>query len=1032
MPITIPGWVPPLASASKLQDRRITQTIAADSASIPVAYGEVQIAGRVFAVDFDADTSTWTIGALFCVGEVESVGVLLNGESPPAGVTVNTYRGTTSQTADALLSAAISGYTDTLVVAHPAGSIGICYAVIQYSNETYPAFPQILGQIEGRKVFNPATATTVYSQSPALALRDLITSPHFGLGDDTDDTSVTAATNANSELTAVGGEPRRLIGLVLEQRRGTEEWVEILATYAGCWAHKRGSTWLLVPDRPAATAATLTQADVQLDPPVLADAQQAPTVVRVVYTDKSDSPWRDREAVAMLTGVSTGVIPRRESLVRMPGIDRFSQAAREASERLAKFQRALLAGGGQVFDDHIGLELGDIIQISSHPLYPTHNLFRITEPPSIVRCGRLKIRFSAYSADDYDDTKPTASWGAGGGVIGRVSDIGTVDKTRIARDVSGQNLLGSSAGSEASSSSGSGVKNFTNPASGGGAFAWRLLSDLDMEPGELYSFGADLRRDAVTSGSNRIEINFRESDGTGIPGNAYDGPSTTGTDWTRREQNGFEVPATAHEIRIFASRTSASPDTMFARRGMLNKGPVALPFEQPPARVDRGEVEEGADVTADNPQAPDWLTALVDSGHIDASSVQLVLDVLQMINGPAEADADTTSGNPQPPSWLTALITSDDISASSVEAVLNALNMVNGPAEAGADATANQSVLWAATLLNPSLNGGDVGWSATGSPAGSWDIIEDSSNAAFGDWVIRGVGVESGRRMRNLQSVPCAPGSRFLAEGLVKRSAGTNGAAARITFRNSAGSIISQTTGNSVTSSSFARSRAIATAPANTVTAEFEFTGVGAGSGDFFCDGAALAMVPADSDIDALQTINAPAEADADPTATNPQAPSWLTALIDSGDIDAASVEAVLDALNMVNAPAEANSTKGVIEAVGSSTSSQQDITNVWTTVEEDTITVEAGEDVLVTAGMMYALETHTQVLTGSIRVLRGATTVVSEINVILNIGWFEAFSLPIFESPGAGTHTYSLQCKGPSSKDMIVKEAVIVAQAVR
>jgi hypothetical protein len=368
--------------------------------------------------------------------------------------------------------------------------------------------------------------------------------------------------------------------------------------------------------------------------------------------------------------------------------------------------------------------------------------------------------------------------------------LGTVDKIRITRDVSGQNLLGSNAASEIS---GAGLFPSSQTYS---------MATLGLAVGDVISLGADIRHSA----GDRVRIRFQFRDAGNNPKGLVQGTNITPTDYTRQSVTAT-IPANsvAFQIELINADATASA---FWRRRMLNLGPSALPFEEPPTRVNRGEVEEGADVTADNPQAPDWLTALVDAGHIDASSVEAVLDAINMVNGPAEADAD--------------------------------------------------------------------------------------------------------------------------------------------------------------------------------------------------------------------------------PTATNPQAPSWLTALIASGDIDAASVEAVLDALNMVNGPAEANSTKGVIEAVGSSTSSQQNITNVWTTVEEDTITVEAGEDVLVTVGMMYALEAHTQVLAGSIRVLRGATTVVSEINVILNIGWFEAFSLPIFESPGAGTHTYKLQCKGPLSKDMIVKEAVIVAQAVR
>ncbi len=632
---TIPRWVPPIASADKLQDRRTTQTIAADSTPIPVAYGEVQAPGRVFAVDYD--DGTWTIGALFCIGECESLSVLLNGSAPPSGVDVNTYLGTTSQTPDPMLSAAISGYDDDLVIEHPAGDIGVCYAVIQYTDDDFSSFPQILGEIEGRRVYDPDADSTGYSQNPSLALRDLITSPHFGLGEPVIEASAIAAAATNDA--DVDGEPRRTINLLLEQSRPTPEWIEILATYAGCWAHKRGDAWVLTPDRPA-SATTLGREDVRMAPPAFADPAQAPTVVEVQYTDKSETPWRERSAFAMLDGVSTGTVPRRESLVRLPGVDRFSQATREAHERLNKLNRSLLTASGTVFDDLIGLELGDVIEIDDHPLYPTHTLFRIAEPPMITGPGRLEFRAAAYSADDYNDSKPSFSWPAAPGINGdpqrqpkpgadqtarHADDINFRQDTApanpqrgwqwidtstspqtirrwsgtewevVGQSIAGQNLLGSDAG-PTHSLTGNQRHNYAGFAENNGASP----ADVGLAVGDVISFSGEMR---VTSGSDInafFMLRFRESAG-GATISTHQTPAITSvTGWQRYRMEGIEIPEGTGAIEIRATTPSAASSSREARRAMLNLGPVALPFEEPPARIGRGEVEEGADVTADH------------------------------------------------------------------------------------------------------------------------------------------------------------------------------------------------------------------------------------------------------------------------------------------------------------------------------------------------------------------------------------------------------------------------------------------------
>lgn len=162
-PVTIPPWQPPVTPANGLagQDslRKITATTAAISTVLPLAYGEVQIGGRIFAATYV--NSTWYLGAAFCLGEIDSYqNLYLNDVSvyptPPANVTVTYYTGTTSQTANATLAGVLSGYADTLVFNTPRGSVGVAYVVITYTDAAYSGFPKIVARIRGRKVFSKA------------------------------------------------------------------------------------------------------------------------------------------------------------------------------------------------------------------------------------------------------------------------------------------------------------------------------------------------------------------------------------------------------------------------------------------------------------------------------------------------------------------------------------------------------------------------------------------------------------------------------------------------------------------------------------------------------------------------------------------------------------------------------------------------------------------------------------------------------------------------------------------------------------
>ena len=399
------GIVPAFTFGKQSSLAEIRASGSARGAAIPIAYGQVQLGGLVFAIDNTA--GTWTVGVAFCLGEIDGYETLLiNGEAPATGVTVTYYTGTTSQTADATLAAAITGYADTLVYSTPQGSIGIAYAVIQYTTQ-YDGWPTFVAEIRGKKVWNPATSTTVYSENPALHLGDLLRSPIYGGGWTVDDTDLDTAMDYGDETVSV--EVRRTLGLVVDSPQETDQWVEILRGYASCFLVRRGGTVHLIPDKAAASVQTFTESDIVEGSLRITkqDSSNLPTVVRVQYTDTTGTEWVQRDVCAKRSGVDAGTTPWRESVVNMLGITRYSQANREAIERLNKLWLSDLSVEFETFDEALEREAGDVITLT-HFLGLAAKTLRIVEDPEQVRPGRWRIRAVEYDAAAYSNAVANA------------------------------------------------------------------------------------------------------------------------------------------------------------------------------------------------------------------------------------------------------------------------------------------------------------------------------------------------------------------------------------------------------------------------------------------------------------------------------------------------------------------------------------------------------------------------------------------------------------------------------------------------
>jgi hypothetical protein len=169
-------------------------------------------------------------------------------------------------------------------------------------------------------------------------------------------------------------------------------------------------------------------------------------------------------------------------------------------------------------------------------------------------------------------------------------------------------------------------------------------------------------------------------------------------------------------------------------------------------------------------------------------------------------------------------------------------------------------------LINAGFGTGSLeGWTVHTGAGANWFI--STSDPHTGTYHLQAADSVNSR-IRNDYRMPVAEGDRVLAQGFVQ-TAGSGSASVRINirFRDVASVLVNSAFGNAVTGTNYALSRTIGTAGAGVVFADFEFELFNVSGRRAQCDNAFMSIIPKDSDIDALQITNGPAEAGADVTA---------------------------------------------------------------------------------------------------------------------------------------------------------------------
>lgn len=171
--------------------------------AIPVIYGERRVGGtRVFVHTEGGDKNDYLyICLVLCEGEIESITDIeiddrsISDDRYFGLVSYQTFTGTNSQSASSLLSA-----TSKWGSSHTLNGIAYIAVRLKWDQDAFSGIPDITAVVKGRRVYDPRTNTTAWSDNPALCIRDYLTQSRYGKGLSSSEINDTAFEQAADDI----------------------------------------------------------------------------------------------------------------------------------------------------------------------------------------------------------------------------------------------------------------------------------------------------------------------------------------------------------------------------------------------------------------------------------------------------------------------------------------------------------------------------------------------------------------------------------------------------------------------------------------------------------------------------------------------------------------------------------------------------------------------------------------------------------------------------------------------------------------
>ena len=252
------------------------------TAPVDFVYGQIRKGGTVSYYESTGEKNKFLHQIIVLAGhEVEQIGdiyvndeiVTLDGDGFVTGDTWNSkiriqkFDGSqTSAPADLLAESELTG-PNALTADFVGNDIAYLYVRYEYDGEVFASgVPLITAVVQGKKVYDPRTSTTAYSNNAALCIRDFITST-YGLSDNAiDDVSFSAAANESDENVALSGggtEKRYTINGIVKASSPTGKVLGDMATACAGTLFWGSGYWKLKVGAYTAPVKTLTLDDLR-------------------------------------------------------------------------------------------------------------------------------------------------------------------------------------------------------------------------------------------------------------------------------------------------------------------------------------------------------------------------------------------------------------------------------------------------------------------------------------------------------------------------------------------------------------------------------------------------------------------------------------------------------------------------------------------------------------------------------------------------------------------------------------------------
>ncbi len=196
--------IPDFGGGDQEQDQGVLLNKSSNNAQIPVVYGERQVGiTRVFIETSGTDNQYLYMGAVLCEGEIQSIeeiyvddklvtfaSALTHGsvvevassdtvfyKDGTSHIQVQAFLGLDNQVSSSILSASTNWGTD-----HRLRGVAYLSFRFKWNQDIFGSLPEIKVTLKGKKIYDPRTTTTAYSNNPALCLLDYLRNPRYGKG----------------------------------------------------------------------------------------------------------------------------------------------------------------------------------------------------------------------------------------------------------------------------------------------------------------------------------------------------------------------------------------------------------------------------------------------------------------------------------------------------------------------------------------------------------------------------------------------------------------------------------------------------------------------------------------------------------------------------------------------------------------------------------------------------------------------------------------------------------------------------------